>query len=312
MPSWIPGSRHSISSEVIRMAKRELASKKYAKRSTAAEFWHRLRRNKGAMIGLALAVCIILIALIAPLIFDYETQVINQNIPNKLKAPSSDHPFGTDELGRDIMARVMYGARYSLAVGIVAVAIAMVVGTTLGCIAGFMGGTVSEVIMRITDIFCSVPTMLMAIAIVSAFGVSLANLMVAVGITSAPQFVRIARASIMTVRHEDYVEAARAIGMPSWQIVLVHMLPNSISPLIVQATQRLAGAIISASSLSFLGLGVPAPTPEWGSMLSGGRNFIRNYPYLTMFPGIAIMLTVLAFNLLGDGVRDAIDPKLKR
>lgn len=294
------------------MAKRELASKKYAKRSTAAEFWHRLRRNKGAMIGLALAVCIILIALIAPLIFDYETQVINQNIPNKLKAPSSDHPFGTDELGRDIMARVMYGARYSLAVGIVAVAIAMVVGTTLGCIAGFMGGTVSEVIMRITDIFCSVPTMLMAIAIVSAFGVSLANLMVAVGITSAPQFVRIARASIMTVRHEDYVEAARAIGMPSWQIVLVHMLPNSISPLIVQATQRLAGAIISASSLSFLGLGVPAPTPEWGSMLSGGRNFIRNYPYLTMFPGIAIMLTVLAFNLLGDGVRDAIDPKLKR
>ena len=292
--------------------KRELASKKYAKRSTAAEFWHRLKKNKGAMIGLALAICIILIALIAPLVYDYDTQVINQNIPNKLKPPSREHPFGTDELGRDIMARVLYGARYSLSVGTVAVLIAILVGVTLGCIAGFMGGTISEIIMRVTDIFCSVPTMLMAIAIVSAFGVSLANLMVAVGITSAPQFVRIARASIMTVRNEDYVEAARAIGMPSWKIVLVHMLPNSISPLIVQATQRIASAIISASSLSFLGLGVPAPAPEWGSMLSGGRNFIRNYPYLTMFPGLAIMLTVLAFNLLGDGVRDAIDPKLKR
>ncbi len=294
------------------MAKKELTSKKYAKRSTMGEVWHRLKKNKGAMFGLFLAIAIIIIALISPYIFDYETEVIKQNIPGKLKWPSAEHPFGTDELGRDVMARVFYAARYSLAVGIVAVAIATVIGVTLGCIAGFMGGAVSEIIMRITDIFCSIPTMLMAIAIVSAFGVSLTNLMLAVGITSAPQFVRIARASIMTVRNEDYVEAARAIGMPSWQIVVTHMLPNSISPLIVQATQRIASAIISASSLTFLGLGVPAPEPEWGGMLSGGRNFIRDYSYLTIFPGVAIMLTVLAFNLLGDGVRDAIDPKLKR
>jgi len=276
------------------------------------EIWHRLKKNKGAMIGLTLVLLIIAIALISSFAFDYDTQVINQNLVNRFQAPSAEHLFGTDDLGRDIMARVLYGARYSLMVGIVAVLIAIIIGVTLGCIAGYVGGPISEIIMRITDIFCSVPTILLAIAIVSAFGVSLTNLMVAVGITSAPQFVRIARASIMTVRNEEYVEAAKAIGMPNWKIVVVHMLPNCISPLIVQATQRVASAIISASSLSFLGLGVPQPAPEWGSMLSSGRNFIRDYSYMTFFPGLAIMLTVLAFNLLGDGVRDAIDPKLKR
>ena len=294
------------------MAKKELVSQKYAKRSTMGEIWHRLKKNKGAMFGLFLLILIIVVALGAPLIFDYETQVINQDLMNRLQKPSWEHPFGTDELGRDIMARVLYGARYSLAVGIIAVVIAIIIGVTLGCIAGYVGGAVSEVIMRVTDIFSSVPTMLLAIAIVSAFGVSLTNLMLAVGVTSAPAFVRIARASIMTVRNEDYVEAARALGVPTWKNVLVHMLPNSISPLIVQATQRVASAIISASSLSFLGLGVPQPAPEWGAMLSGGRNFIRDYSYMTLFPGLAIMITVLAFNLLGDGIRDAIDPKLKR
>lgn len=294
------------------MANNELVSKKYAKRSTMGEIWHRLKKNKGAMFGLFLLILIIVVALGAPFVFDYETEVINQDLVNRLQKPSLEHPFGTDELGRDIMARVLYGARYSLAVGVIAVVIAIIIGVTLGCIAGYVGGAVSEVIMRITDIFSSVPTMLLAIAIVSAFGVSLTNLMVAVGVTSAPAFIRIARASIMTVRNEEYVEAARALGVPNWKIVVVHMLPNSISPLIVQATQRVASAIISASSLSFLGLGVPQPAPEWGAMLSGGRNFIRDYSYMTLFPGLAIMITVLAFNLLGDGIRDAIDPKLKR
>ncbi len=294
------------------MAKQELVSKKYAKRSTMGEIWHRLKKNKGAMFGLFLIVTIFTIAIVSQFAFDYRTQVINQNLMNRFKSPSGEHPFGTDDLGRDIMTRVLYGASYSLSVGIIAVLIAIVIGVTLGCIAGYVGGTVSEVIMRITDIFCSVPTMLLAIAIVSAFGVSLANLMVAVGITSAPAFVRISRAAIMTVRNEEYVEAARALGMPDWQIVVIHMLPNCISPLIVQATQRVASAIISASSLSFLGLGVPQPAPEWGSMLSAGRSFIRNYSYMTFFPGLALMLTVLGFNLLGDGIRDAIDPKLKR
>lgn len=294
------------------MANKELVSKKYAKRSTMGEIWHRLKRNKGAMFGLFLLILIIVVAIGSSFVFDYDTQVINQNLMNRLQAPSAEHPFGTDELGRDIMVRVLYGARYSLAVGVIAVLIGMVIGVALGCIAGFVGGAVSEVIMRVTDIFCSVPTILLAIAIVSAFGVSLVNLMVAVGVTSAPAFIRLARASIMTVRNEEYVEAARALGVPNWKIIIVHMLPNCISPLIVQATQRVAGAIISASSLSFLGLGVPQPAPEWGAMLSGGRNFIRDYSYMTLFPGLAIMLTVLAFNLLGDGIRDAIDPKLKR
>ena len=294
------------------MAKKELVSKKYAKRSTMGEIWHRLKKNKGAMFGLALLILIIVIAVVSPIIYDYDTQVINMDLINSFQKPNAAHPFGTDDLGRDIMARILYGAHYSLAVGVIAVVIAIIIGVTLGCIAGYMGGPVSEVIMRITDIFCSVPTMLLAIAIVSAFGVSLTNLMVAVGVTSAPQFVRIARASIMTVRGEEYVEAAKALGVPTWKNIIVHMLPNSISPLIVQATQRVASAIISASSLSFLGLGIPQPAPEWGAMLSGGRSFIRDYSYMTLVPGLAIMLTVLAFNLLGDGIRDAIDPKLKR
>ena len=289
-----------------------LVSKKYAKRSTSAEIWHRLKKNKGAVIGMVLIVVIVALALISGFVFDYEQDVIAQNLPMKLQFPSTEHWFGTDELGRDVFARVIYGARYSLSVGVVAVFVAIATGVTLGCIAGFMGGAVSEFIMRVMDIFSSIPSILMAIAIVSAFGASTINLMIAVGITSMPQFVRITRAAIMTVRGEDYVEAAKAIGMPSWRIVLDHMLPNCISPILVQSTQRIAGAIISASSLSFLGLGVPAPAPEWGSMLSIGRTYIRDYSYLTLFPGLAIMLTVLSFNLLGDGLRDAIDPKMKR
>ena len=215
-------------------------------------------------------------------------------------------------MGRDIFARVCYGARYSLAVGIIAVMFALVFGVTLGAAAGYIGGVFEDVTMRVCDIFSSIPSVLMAIAVVSALGKSTFNLMLAVGIASTAPFVRVARAAVLTIRGEEYIESARAIGVPEWQIVATHILPNCVSQIIVQATLRVGSAIISAAQLSFLGLGVPAPAPEWGSMLSAGRAYIRDYSYMTLYPGLAIMVTVLSLNLIGDGLRDALDPKLKR
>lgn len=288
------------------------ASKKYKKQSSFEMLWRQLRKNKGAIIGLVLLILIIIGALIAPLVYDYNTDVIGMNVRERMQWPSLKHICGTDDLGRDIFARIVYGARYSLAVGLVAVLIALVIGTLLGAAAGYIGGVFENVVMRICDIFSSIPSVLMAIAVVSALGKSTMNLMLAVGIASTAPFVRVARAAVLVVRGEEYVEAARAIGQPGWKIVLRHILPNCVSQIIVQATLRVGSAIISAAQLSFLGLGVPAPAPEWGSMLSAGRLYIRDYSYMTLFPGIAIMITVLSLNLLGDGLRDALDPKLKR
>lgn len=274
--------------------------------------WHQLRKNKGAIMGLILLVVIIVVALGSPYLFDYETQVIANNIKERMQPPSAEHWFGTDDMGRDIFARVCYGARYSLAVGIIAVMFALVFGVTLGAAAGYIGGVFEDVTMRVCDIFSSIPSVLMAIAVVSALGKSTFNLMLAVGIASTAPFVRVARAAVLTIRGEEYIESARAIGVPEWQIVATHILPNCVSQIIVQATLRVGSAIISAAQLSFLGLGVPAPAPEWGSMLSAGRAYIRDYSYMTLYPGLAIMVTVLSLNLIGDGLRDALDPKLKR
>ncbi|MEE0766366.1 MAG: ABC transporter permease [Clostridiales bacterium] len=274
--------------------------------------WHQLRKNKGAIMGLVLLVVIIVVALGSPYLFDYETQVIANNIKERMQPPSAEHWFGTDDMGRDIFARVCYGARYSLAVGIIAVMFALVFGVTLGAAAGYIGGVFEDVTMRVCDIFSSIPSVLMAIAVVSALGKSTFNLMLAVGIASTAPFVRVARAAVLTIRGEEYIESARAIGVPEWQIVATHILPNCVSQIIVQATLRVGSAIISAAQLSFLGLGVPAPAPEWGSMLSAGRAYIRDYSYMTLYPGLAIMVTVLSLNLIGDGLRDALDPKLKR
>lgn len=289
-----------------------LASQKYKKRSQGAEIWRRMRKNKGAMLGLVLVVLIVLTAIFSGVFLDYEQDVIGQNISQRLQFPSLAHPMGTDDLGRDVMSRLLYGSRYSLSVGVVAVVIALIFGVTLGSVAGFFGGKLEEVIMRASDMLAAVPSILMAIAIVSALGQSTLNLMIAVGVTSVPQFVRITRAAVLTVRNQEYIEASRSIGLNEFKIIWSHVLPNCLSPIIVQTTLRVASAIISASSLSFLGLGVPSPDPEWGSMLSAGRKFIRGYSYLTLFPGLAIMITVLSLNLLGDGLRDALDPKLKR
>ena len=294
-------------------AEKELrAHQKYKKRSSLGMVWHQLKRNKGAIIGLILISLVIILALCAPLIYNYKTDIIKNHVKERMQFPNREHPFGTDDLGRDIMARVIWGARYSLAVGVVAVLFALVVGVTLGAIAGYVGGVFEDVVMRICDIFSSIPSVLLAIAVVSAMGKSTINLMIAVGLASSAPFTRVARAAVLVVRDEEYIEAAKAIGMRDWQIILEHILPNCVSQIIVQATLRVGSAIISAAQLSFLGLGVPAPAPEWGAMLSTGRQYIRDYSYMTLFPGLAIMLCVLSLNLLGDGLRDALDPKLKR
>ena len=281
-------------------------------RSQMAEIWHQFRRNKGAMVGSAVVLLIVFIALFTDVFLDYDTQVVGQNLADRLQWPSANHWFGTDELGRDIFFRVLYGTRFSCSVGLVAVTIGLLLGVTLGAIAGFYGGWIEELIMRSTDILSAVPNMLLAIVIVSVLGQSIWNLMLAVGITSVPEFVRITRAAVLTVRNQEYVEASKAIGLTNRKIIFKHILPNCLSPIIVQATLRVASAIISASSLSFLGLGVPAPSPEWGALLSGGRKYIRDYSYMTLFPGLAIMITVLALNMMGDGLRDSLDPKLKK
>ena len=293
------------------MSKEAAATTKKA-RSQAAEVWRQFRRNKGAVAGSAIVLVIVFIALFADILLDYDTQVIGQNVADRLQWPNANHWFGTDELGRDIFCRILYGTRFSCSVGLVAVTIGLVIGVTLGAVAGYFGGAVEEIIMRSTDILSAVPNMLMAIVIVSVLGQSIWNLMFAVGITSVPQFVRITRAAVLTVRNQEYVEASKPIGLNNRKIIFRHILPNCLSPIIVQATLRVASAIISASSLSFLGLGVPAPDPEWGALLSGGRKYIRDYAYMTFFPGLAIMITVLALNLMGDGLRDALDPKLKK
>ena len=287
-------------------------SQKYTRQSQLAMVMHNLAKNKGAMAGLVLIAVIGLVAIFADFLYDYEEVVVKVNLSQKLIAPCLEFPCGTDNMGRDILARIVHGARYSLAVGLAATVFGLVVGVFFGAIAGYYGGALEDVIMRANDILSSIPAILMGIVIVSALGVSLPNLMMAIGITSVPQFVRITRASVLTVRNQEYIEALHATGLSEARIIGMHVLPNCLSPIIVQITLRIGSAVIAASSLSFLGLGVPAPAPEWGAMLSVGRQFIRTASYMTIFPGLAILITVLAFNLLGDGLRDALDPKLKK
>ena len=282
------------------------------KRSQFEEVWRRLKKNKMAMIGLALVIFLILLAVCADFLFDYEEVVIKQNTAIRLQGPSAEHWFGTDEFGRDILARLVHGGRISLVVGVIAVGIALTIGGTLGAISGFFGGTVDMVISRLMDVLLAVPSLLLSITIVSALGPSIINLMIAIAVSSVPGYARIVRSSVMTVRDNEFVEAAKAIGANDAQIIASHILPNCLAPIIVQVSLKVASAILSTSGLSFLGLGVKAPTPEWGSMLSGGRAYLRNAPHLTVFPGLCIMLTILSLNLLGDGLRDALDPKLKQ
>lgn len=282
------------------------------KRSQWKEVWRRLKLNKMAMLGLAVLIILIVLAVFANQIADYNEVAIKQNTANRMQGPSASNWLGTDDLGRDIFARLIHGSRISLMVGIVAVGIAILVGGTLGAIAGYYGGRIDNTIMRIMDVFLAIPSILLAIAIVAALGGSLFNLMVAVGVSSIPQYARIVRASVLTVKDQEFIEAARAVGATDTRIITRHIVPNVLAPVIVQGTLGVAGAILSTSGLAFIGLGIPKPRPEWGSMLSEGRQFLRQAPHITTFPGIAIVITILALNLLGDGLRDALDPRLKQ
>lgn len=284
----------------------------YKKRSMWAEVWRNYRKNPSAMIGLVIVILLVIIAITARVVYDFNTDIVAQNLEVRFQTPSLEHPFGTDHYGRDQFTRVMYGASYSLLVGIIAVAISCVIGSTLGMIAGYYGGLAETVIMRTCDVFVGIPSILLGVAIMSAFGQSIGVLMWAIGLVYVPMFARIARAAVLPVRDQEYIEAARVIGVGDLSIIFKHVLPNALSPIIVQTTMGVANAILTASNLSFLGLGIPVPAPEWGAMLSETRAYIRDYGFLTLFPGLAIMITVLAFNLMGDGLRDALDPKLKK
>ena len=286
--------------------------KEYKKRSFLSEAWRNYKKSPSAMIGLIVIIVIIAVAISAQFIYDYQTDIVRQNIRNRLQSPSQQHILGTDQFGRDVLTRILYGAKYSLSVGIVSVLISCLFGTTLGLIAGYYGGVTENIILRVCEVFVGIPSVLLGIAIMSAFGQSLLVLMFAIGLVYVPMFARTTRAAVLPVRDQEYIEAARVAGVSDLKIIFSHVLPNSLSPIIVQVTMGVANGILTASSLSFLGLGVPVPAPEWGAMLSSGREYIRDYGYLTFFPGLAIMITVLAFNLMGDGLRDALDPKLKQ
>lgn len=282
------------------------------KKRRNSQFWltlGRLKRNHLAMVGLVIIVVMIILALLAPYISPYPYEAAD--FKNRYATPSAEHWFGTDELGRDIFSRLLYGSRYSLRIGLISVAISAIGGIFFGALAGYFGGAVDNIIMRLLDVLQAMPGIVLAIAISAALGSGLTNSVIALSISSIPGYARMTRASILNVRKMEYLEAATSINCSNARIIWKHVLPNALSPLIVQATMGIAGAIMGAAMLSFIGLGVQPPTPEWGAMLSAGRNYLRDYPHLCIFPGIMIMMAVLSLNMLGDGLRDALDPKLK-
>ncbi|NLB49988.1 MAG: ABC transporter permease [Clostridiaceae bacterium] len=283
----------------------------YKKKSQIAEVWRRLKKSKTAMLGLFVLTTIILLALFADLIRNYQSMAIEQNIMNRLQSPNSTHWFGTDAQGRDLFARVIHGARISLLLGFSCTAISVFVGLILGSVAGYFGGKIDGVIMRILDSIMSIPAILLSLAIVAVLGQSIPNLIIAMTVAYVPGFARIVRASVLTVIGNEYIEAAKASGLGTFRIISKYVLPNAFGPIIVEITMSVASVIKAVAGLSFIGLGIIPPTPEWGAMLSESREFMRYNPYLVLYPGLAIVLTSLSLNLLGDGLRDALDPRLK-
>ncbi len=279
------------------------------KRSSFGEVWHRLCKNKLSVLGLVILLSFVLMAVFADRIAPYG--YADQNLEQIGLSPSAEHLLGTDNLGRDMFSRIVYGARISLRIGFIAVAISLTVGGIMGSVAGFYGGWIDNVIMRFVDIMMSIPGVLLAIVIAATLGTGMTNLMIAIGISSIPSYARIIRASILSLRNQEYIEAARLAGCSDLRIITRHIFPNILAPVIVQVTLGLALNILNAAGLSFLGLGVEAPAAEWGSMLAASRGYMRQYPHMVLYPGLAIVLLVLALNMIGDGLRDALDPRMK-
>lgn len=292
-------------------------SEENKKRTLWEETWRRFRKNKMAMLGMYFVIALAVIAA-ATIIIDlatnqsfYLNHVVKQDLRGRLQPPSIAHPFGLDEFGRDMLLRMIWGTRYSLFMGTIAITISCVIGGVLGAISGFYGKVVDNIIMRAMDVLLAIPSMLLAIAIVAALGTSLVNLLLAIAIAYVPTFARTVRASVLTVKDQEFIEAARAIGCSDRRIIFKYVIPNALAPIIVQFTLGVAGAILSIAGLSFLGLGIQPPTPEWGAMLSNARSYMRDSWHVTVIPGMGILLTILALNMVGDGLRDALDPKLK-
>lgn len=269
--------------------------------------WRRLKKRKGAVFGLGVIVGLVVMAIFAPLVSPFDPT--QQSWSAVRKAPSALNWFGTDEVGRDLLSRIIYGTRASLSAGVISVGIAIALGVPLGLVAGYGPGWFDAIISRITDAMLACPFLILAIALAAFLGPSLTNAMIAIGITATPIFVRLTRGQVLAIKVEDYVESARAIGNPRWRIALKHILPNVMPQLLVQMTLTIATAVIAEASLSFLGLGQQPPAPSWGSMLNSAQRFLTNAPWMAVWPGLAIFLTVLSFNLLGDGLRDAFDPR---
>jgi len=282
------------------------------KRGSNSEVWSRFKKNKLAISGMIILAIIVILTLSAGFLYDYHTYCVKQNIPQRLQPPlSPGHLLGTDDMGRDVAARVLHGARYSLFISFSAVIASMLIGGFLGAVAGYYGGVIDNILMRIIDIIMAIPMTMLAIVIVAVLGPSIPNMIIALVIAQIPAFARVTRGSVLTVRDMEYIEATRALGTKDFNIIVEHIIPNVLSPIIVQIAIRTAASIANVAALSFLGLGVKSPVPEWGCMVALGRAYIRDYSYLTYVPGMAMMITILSLNLLGDGLRDALDPRLK-
>ena len=282
---------------------------KLKKQSQFLEIMKRLSKNRLAMLGLIILLIEVVVAIIGPLVMPYGYN--DMDFTSMCAPPSAAHLMGTDDLGRDIFSRILYGTRYSLGLGFLGIVMSMIFGVIIGAIVGYFGGLADTIIMRIVDVFQSIPGILLSIAISSSLGGGFFNTVLALSFSQIPSNIRLLRGSILNIRKMEYLEAADAINCSKFRTILSHVLPNSFSPMIVQGTMSIARIIMSAASLSYIGLGIQPPTPEWGAMLAGSRNFIRDYPYMVIFPGLAIAITVLSLNMLGDGLRDALDPKLK-
>jgi peptide/nickel transport system permease protein len=283
----------------------------HKKKSQSRIIWMRFKKSKLAVGGLVVFLLMLLVVLGADLFLDYDTDAIEQSVRQRFQPPGREHWFGTDQFGRDVFARVIYGGRISMFVGIATVLVSLFFGTLIGASAAYYGGRVDNVLMRFMDILMAIPSTLLAITIISALGTSVPNLIVAMGVSQIPRMSRIVRASVMSVKQQEFVEAARACGTSDMRIILRHIMPNAMGPVLVQVTQTIARSVITIASLSFIGLGVSEPTPEWGGMLSEAKSQMRYYPYLSIFPGVAVVISVMSLTLTGDGLRDAMDPRLR-